>query len=217
MQISTPPISSTSLCEPGEVDLDVVVDGDAERLRDRRGQALRALVVGRVDLRRWFGAGDRHPQVAGQAEQRGAAVALPAQHHDRVAAPADGVLGVADGAGVGIVGVDALAGVGADEQVVLGRHVVGRLLEHLLHALDPRDVVRCGPWPTPAAGLPAAPTSTARPRASAPGRAAESAPGMAGQATGGQARPTSGHPARGRRHRLTPCAGGRRRRRRGGG
>ena len=127
--------------EPGEVDLDVVVDRDAQRLGHGLRQPLRALVVGGVDLGRAIGAGDVDPQVARQAQQRRPAVAFAAQDHDRVAAGADGVIGVADGPGVGIVGVDAFARVGADEEVVLGRHVVGRLLEDLLHALDAGDVV----------------------------------------------------------------------------
>ena len=73
--------------------------------------------------------------------------ALAAQDHDRVAAPVDDVVGGADGAGVGIVRVDALAGVGADEQVVLGRRVVRRRLEDVDHVRRRARRRPSGPWP----------------------------------------------------------------------
>ena len=96
-------------------------------------RTVRAVVVGRVDPTLLVAAGDRHPQVARDAQQRGAATLLPTQDHDRVAALADDVGAAADDLGVLALGVDVLARVGADEQVVLGRRVVGLLLQDLGH------------------------------------------------------------------------------------
>ena len=133
--------------KPDEIDLDVVVDRDAERLRHGRGQTFRTLVVGTVDPLALARSGDLDPEVARQADQRCAAVAFLAQHHDRVAAATGDVAGRADHGVVGGVGVDALAGVRSDEQVVLGRVLdrrvvlVGDVGEHAVEAADPFDVV----------------------------------------------------------------------------
>ncbi len=75
--------------EPGEVDLDPVVHGDAEVLADRVDQHLLLAggVVGRVDAVRLARAGDRHPQVAGEREDvHLLGLRVEAHHHDRVGA-----------------------------------------------------------------------------------------------------------------------------------
>ena len=100
---------------------------------ERRGPDLAALT----------GAGDRHPPShAGGSSSAQHRLAFAAQDDDRVAAMVDDVVGGAHGGGVGIVRVDALAGVGAHEQVVLGRRVVRRCFQHGHHVLDALDGVR---------------------------------------------------------------------------
>ena len=115
---------------------------------------------------------------------------------------------VADGAGVGVVRVDALAGVGADEQVVLGRRVVRRLLEHLLHALDALDVVGAVLGRHEHAGAAGDADEHGEPERRA--RRAGGAVGFrdtAGQATDGSPRDPGTSPSVGRRR---PRSGGRR-------
>ena len=62
--IGTPPMRVDEVLEAAEVDLDVVVDRDAEVLADRVDEHLPAPAVGRVDAVVLAGVGDRHPQVA---------------------------------------------------------------------------------------------------------------------------------------------------------
>ena len=126
------------LLEAGEVDLHVVVDRDAEGLGDGGDEALRALVVGRVDLAS-CGRSRRSAPTGRAGSDSRAAPPLRSRRSTMIVSLRllDDLVGAADGAGVGIVGGDALAGVRADEQVVLGRRVVDRRLQRL-HDLGSR-------------------------------------------------------------------------------
>ena len=75
-------------------------------------------------------------------DRRAVAVGFLAQDHDRVGTAARHGVGVADPAEVGVVRVGVLAGVRADEQVVLGRTVLRR--QHEFEALDALRRPRCG-------------------------------------------------------------------------
>ena len=115
------PTASTSRSKPDEVDLDVVVDRDAEVVLDRVDQRLLAVGVGAVDAARCLPVPrDRDPQVAGEREDARACFSLGStrstmivsvQLHPVSPSPVKP-------AGVRVVGVEALAAVGADEQVV---------------------------------------------------------------------------------------------------
>ena len=101
------------LLEAEEVDLDVVVDGDAEVLRDGGDQGLAPGGEGGVDLR-LAPVGDGDPEVAGEGQQLGLGlVGVDPQDHDRVGEDALVV------AGGGVVLVEAGGAVRADQQVVL--------------------------------------------------------------------------------------------------
>ena len=103
--------------ERGEVDLHVVVDGDAEVLGDRADEQRRpALLDGDVDAPRRAGARDRHEQVAGQRQQR--RPALVAGSVRRIMIVSECSVGVAaDAHGVAARQVGGV--VDADDQVVL--------------------------------------------------------------------------------------------------
>ena len=132
--------------EAGEVDLDHVMDRDPEFLRDRGGEHVGAVAVRRVDAVLGAPAGDGHPQVARQADQRRAvAVLLLAQDHDRVAALARHRVRVADAAVVGVVRVGRGPRVRPDQEVVDRRAVLG--LEHVLEPRDPLHVGRLASSP----------------------------------------------------------------------
>ena len=72
--IVMPPERVDQLGEADEVDLEVVVDRDAERLLHGLDQPARAAVVGGVDLLRAAGLGDRHVEVAWDRHHLGLAV-----------------------------------------------------------------------------------------------------------------------------------------------
>ena len=107
--------------EPAEVDLDVVVDGNAQRLLDGVDQGLTAVGVGRVDAVLRARAGDGQPEVTGDRQELDPlGVGLDPGHEDGVGALPARLGAVEEGAGVGGIVVEVLAGVGADEQEVLG-------------------------------------------------------------------------------------------------
>ena len=103
-----------------EVDLHVVVDGDAERALDGADQDVGAELIGGVDALFVLAVSDFDPQVARNGHERNlTGRRLAMQHHHRVAAPTTDVGGVTDVGVVGVVRVGALARIGADEEVVL--------------------------------------------------------------------------------------------------
>ena len=104
------------LGEADEVDLEVVVDRDAERLLHGEDQPARAAVVGGVDLLRAVGLGDRHVEVARDRHHHRLAVHEPEQQH-RVGSLAAAV-GEAGRVEPGVDEVLDVARVGADDQVV---------------------------------------------------------------------------------------------------
>ena len=107
--------------EAAEVDLDVVVDGNAQRLLDGVDQGLATVGVGRVDPVLRARAGDGQPEVPGDRQQLDPlGVGLDPGHEDRVGALPARLGAVEEGAGVGRIVVEVLAGVGPDEQEVLG-------------------------------------------------------------------------------------------------
>ena len=125
--------------EAAEVDLDVVVDRDAEVVADRVDQALRTVVVGvgGVDPLVLARARDLDPQVAGERHEVDRVVGgVDPRDHDRVAATPSRFGVVAEERVVVLVALlDHLARVGTDDEVVLGllRH---RLVELEVLALD---------------------------------------------------------------------------------
>ncbi len=111
--------------ERGEVDLDVVVDRDVEVLLDRGDQRLRpgrplaAEPDRRVDLLVDALAGDLHPEVARQRQQRRRpGLGVDVEDHDRVAARTGDVAAPLQR---GVVGGEPEVAVGADDQEVLRR------------------------------------------------------------------------------------------------
>src|SRR5690606_5896555 len=115
-------------------------DRDADALLHGLDERGRARAVHGVDAALLAGRRVGDPEVPGDGEQE-AAVALHAQHHDRVGALAGD--GAADeGAGVGIVLVDALAAVGPDDQVVGAGTAAGR---EDAGGVDPLDAVELPP------------------------------------------------------------------------
>ena len=117
--------------ERAEVDLDVVVDLDAEVVEQRLGeQRVVALAVGRVDPRPAV-AGNLDPQVAGERQDRRPLLGrVDAHEHDRVAALADVTALRIGGAGVDRVRVHAGVAVVADDEEVL-RRGIGRWERHV--------------------------------------------------------------------------------------
>ena len=123
------------LLEADEVDLHVVVDRDVEVVLDGVDERLGAVGVRGVDARGLAGAGDREVEVAREREDVGLLrLGIDPQHHDRVGAVAAGV--AEEAAGVGVGGVDALAAVGAHQQVVGGLAAAGGQVD----VVDPGDL-----------------------------------------------------------------------------
>ena len=106
--------------EGAEVDLQVVIDEDAEVVEDRLGEhGVVALLVRRVDPV-LAEAGNLHPQVPGEREYGGGAGGrVDAQHHDRVAALTDAVAARIGCPCPGRVGIDAGVAVVANNKKVL--------------------------------------------------------------------------------------------------
>ena len=125
--------------EPGEadeVDLEVVVDRDAERLLDREHEPAWAAVVGGVDLAGAVGLGDRDVEVAGDRHHLRLAVHEPQQQHRVRALPAAVLEGRPGSRPASARSAD-VAGVGPDDQVVRavaprGEHVGQRDLVDLV-------------------------------------------------------------------------------------
>ena len=98
------------------------MDREAELVLQRLDEDLRAVVEGRVDPPLAVVAGNLHPQIARNGEQRCVAGGRVApKDHDRVTAMTRDVGLGSDAAGVGCVRIDAGPAVGADEQEVLDR------------------------------------------------------------------------------------------------
>ena len=140
----TPSTARDHLLEPGEVDLHVVVHGDAQELLDGVGQHLLALGVRGVDALRAVLAGDRDPQVAGQRQHgRRLLRRVDPDDQDRVGPPT-GRLTVEEGPGVGVLAGDVLPAVRPHDQEVRGlaRRDVGQVDVVGLDLTEPPGAVR---------------------------------------------------------------------------
>ena len=132
------------LLEPREVDLHVVVHGDAQELLDGVRQHLLPLGVGGVDALRAVLTGDRHPQVPGQRQHgRRLLRGVDPDDQDRVGPPT-GRLSVEEGAGVGVLPGDVLPAVRSHDQEVRGLTGgdIGQVDVVGLDLTEPPDAVR---------------------------------------------------------------------------
>ena len=127
------------LAERVEVDLDVVVDGNVEVVRQRVDHALWSVVEGGVDLR-LAPTRDVDPEVAGERHEEGATgIGIRVEHHDGVGALAPRVGRVAERLLVARV-LDEVAGVGPDDEVVRAAST-GWVGERQVDALGRRELV----------------------------------------------------------------------------